>query len=49
MGRKRKYNTKEEKIAAQKKWSNDYYWRNVNKCKQKRMERYYDNVNKSRS
>jgi hypothetical protein len=41
MGRKRKYSTKEEIINVRRKWSLEYYYRNQNKCKKKRMERYY--------
>jgi hypothetical protein len=41
MGRKIKYTTKKEKQEAQKKWSLEYYYRNAEKCKIKRMERYY--------
>lgn len=41
MGRKRKYKTKEDIIAARRKWSLDYYYKNKEKCKKKRMDRYY--------
>jgi hypothetical protein len=41
MGRKRIYQTKEEIIAIRRKWALDYYYRNQERCKQKRMARYY--------
>lgn len=41
MGRKRKYKTKEEIVNIRRKWAIDYYYRNKEKCKKKRMERYY--------
>jgi hypothetical protein len=42
MGRKKKYNTKEEKYAAQKKWQLDYYYRNKDRLNKERMEKYYE-------
>ena len=42
MGRKRKYNTKEEILNIRRKWSLDYYYKNKEKCKKKRMMRYYE-------
>ena len=41
MGRKRIYKTKEEIIAIRRKRALDYYYNNQEKCKKKRMERYY--------
>ena len=45
MGRKRKYNTKEEILENRRKRALDYYYKNQQKCKQKRMERYYEETN----
>lgn len=42
MPRIRKYHTKEEIIAARRKWANEYYARNRKKMQEKRMERYYN-------
>ena len=41
MAKKIKYETKEEKYEAQKRWAREYYYRNKEECKKKRMERYY--------
>lgn len=41
MGRKRKYKSKEEILSARRKWSSDYYIKNRELCKKKRMDRYY--------
>jgi len=41
MGRKRIYKTKEEVLAIRRKRALDYYYNNQEKCKKKRMERYY--------
>ena len=40
MGRKRKYQTKEEKLEAQRKWQMDHYERNRAKILKKAKERY---------
>tara|TARA_B100000214_G_scaffold293784_1_gene223498 strand:- start:452 stop:631 length:180 start_codon:yes stop_codon:yes gene_type:complete len=40
MGRRIKYNTKEEKREAQKKWSREYYHRNRAVLQAKARERY---------
>ncbi len=42
MGRKRIYKTKEEILEIRRKWAIDYYNRNKEKCRKKRMERYYE-------
>ena len=47
MGRKRKYNTKEEKHQADKEKYMRYYWKNAKKIKKKNLKRYYDNNGKS--
>jgi hypothetical protein len=41
MGRKKKYNTLEEKRAAQNKWSKEYYERNKDLIDKKAKERYH--------
>lgn len=41
MGRKRIYKTKEEILTARRTWALKYYYKNQDKCKKKRMERYY--------
>ena len=40
MGRKKLYNTKEEKLEAQRKWQMDHYERNKSKILRKAKERY---------
>ena len=40
MGRQRKYNTKEEKKEAQRRWSMEYYYRNRAVLQAKARERY---------
>lgn len=40
--RKTKYTTKQEKDDAQRKWALEYYYRNLDECKKKRMKRYYE-------
>ena len=40
MGRKKLYNTKEEKLEAQRKWQMDHYERNKAKILRKAKERY---------
>ena len=45
MGRKRKYNSKEEILNVRRKWALEYYYKNQEKCKKKRMDRYYEETN----
>ena len=40
MGRKKLYNTKEEKLEAQRQWQMDHYERNKAKILKKAKERY---------
>ena len=40
MGRQRKYNSKEEKKAAQRRWSMEYYYRNRAVLQAKARQRY---------
>jgi len=40
MGRKKLYNTKEEKLEAQRKWQMDHYNRNKEDILQKAKKRY---------
>ena len=40
MGRKKLYNTKEEKLEAQRKWQMDHYERNKEDILRKAKERY---------
>ena len=42
MGRKRIHKTKDEILTARRKWALEYYYRNQEKCKKKRMERYHE-------
>ena len=42
MGRKKKYMTEEEKKEANRKAARDYYRKNADKVKEKRMKRYYN-------
>jgi hypothetical protein len=42
MGRLKKYSTEEEKKDAQKKWANQYYYRNKEKINKRAMEKYYE-------
>jgi hypothetical protein len=42
MGRKRKYNTEEEKLDAQRKWNREYYEKNRQKINTHRMRKYYE-------
>lgn len=41
MGRKKKYNTPEEKQAAQKKWCKEYYERNKEELDKRAKDRYH--------
>ena len=45
MGRKMLYKTNEERILAQRKWAKEYYWRNQETCKKKRMKYYGKKTN----
>ena len=45
MGRKLKYKTKEEKRDAHNKQSLEYYYKNIDICRKKRMERYNEKIN----
>jgi hypothetical protein len=47
MGRIKKYQTKEEKLQAQKEWSKKYYWKNKEQEDEKAKHRYYKNKNLS--
>ena len=40
MGRKRKYQTKEEKLEAQRKWQMEHYHRNIEEILQKAKDTY---------
>ena len=40
MGRKKKYNTEEERLEAQRKWQMDHYERNKEDILRKAKERY---------
>lgn len=40
MGRKKKYNTPEEKAAANRKAAMDYYWKNKETINKKHKKRY---------
>ena len=42
MGRKKIYNTEEEKKKAHSRRSLKYYYKHTAECKRKRMERYYE-------
>jgi hypothetical protein len=42
MGRKKKYNTEEERKNAQRKWNREYYNKNKEKINAHRMEVYYE-------
>lgn len=46
MGRKKKYNTEEEKIEAQRKWNMEYYERNKDRIKKGALDRYYEKRDK---
>lgn len=41
MGRIKKYKTEEEYKEARKKWAREYYLKNAEKIKKRRMEKYY--------
>lgn len=42
MGRRKKYNTDDERKAAQRKWSNEYYHRNKHITDVKNLKKYYE-------
>ena len=42
MGRIKKYKTEQEKVEAQRLWSNEYYHRNKETINKKTMEKYYE-------
>ena len=42
MGRKKKYNTLEEKREAQNQWAREYYERNKDLIDKKAKEKYYE-------
>ncbi len=43
MGRKKKYNTEEERCQANRDKVMKHYWKNVEKIKKKNLKRYYEN------
>lgn len=45
MGRKKKYNTEEEQIEAQRRWNMEYYARNKKSIKKKALKRYHGSKN----
>jgi len=47
MGRKLKYKTEEERKEANRIKSRKYYLKNAEKIRKKRMEKYYEEKNKS--
>jgi hypothetical protein len=42
MGRKKKYNTDEERIEAQREYNRKYYEKNKSQINKKRMVKYYE-------
>lgn len=48
MGRKKKYNTKEELCQANRDKFMRHYWKNVDKIRKRNLKRYYDNNDKSK-
>jgi hypothetical protein len=46
MGRKKKYQTEEELIEANKRWCMEYYERNKELMKEKNKKRYHDRKRK---
>jgi len=40
MGRRKKYNTLEEKLDAKRKRAKEYYWSNKEKCDEQAKQRY---------
>ena len=49
MGRIKKYQTEEEKLAVKKQRAYDYYWRNKDRQDERAKQRYQDNKNLSRN
>ena len=47
MGRKKKYDTEEERLEAQRRWNMEYYARNKDKIKEKNLNRYYGKRDKN--
>ena len=47
MGRKLKYKTKEEKLQANRDKYMRFYWLNVDKIRKEKLERYYENKQKT--
>lgn len=45
MGRIKKYQTKEEKSEARRKWAREYYWKNKEQCDEKQRQRNRNNKN----
>ena len=45
MGRKKIYITEDDQRLAHNKRSLSYYYKNLFKCRKKRMERYYEKIN----
>lgn len=46
MGRKKKYNTEQDRLVAQREWSRRYYTKNSLSINEKRMEKYYERKSK---
>lgn len=42
MGRKKKYQTEEEALEAQRRWNMEYYERNKELVREKNKKRYHD-------
>jgi hypothetical protein len=42
MGRRKKYNTEQERTDAQREWSRAYYAKNSTSINEKRMKKYYE-------
>lgn len=49
MGRIKKYQTKEEKSKARRKWAREYYWKNKEQEDAKAKQRYYRNLQNNKS
>lgn len=47
MGRKRKYNTKEEQCQARKERQMKHYWKHAEKLKKEALDRYYSRKDKN--
>lgn len=46
MGRKKKYQTEEERLNSQRRWSMEYYERNKELIRKKNKKRYHENKNR---